>query len=83
MPDEDENEDFEAIPDDQRAGALHIIDDGCDWSAWLVWNMNSRRRISEHQFAQPPAKPKIIFSMIKPKKIANRRNKKKIHKEIK
>lgn len=47
-------EEMEIAHLDERAGASVIVDDGCDWSAWLVWNMNSRRRISEKVFALPP-----------------------------
>lgn len=70
MPDEDEG--FEVVPDDQRAGALHIIDDGCDWTAWLVWNMNSRRRLSEHRFALPPERKQITPLATRKKKIRRR-----------
>lgn len=51
-------------------------DDGCDWTAWLVWNMNQRRRLSERSFVLPPARP--VVTKIKPvkRKVRKTRGKK-------
>jgi len=62
-----------ASPEDAAAGASVIIDDGRDWAAWLVWAMNSRRRISEKVFALPPERPQIVKVSVKPKKKPRRR----------
>lgn len=48
--------------------ALHDYDDGRDWSDWIVWGMNSRRRLSEKAFSVPPARPQVVPASIKPKK---------------
>lgn len=63
MNDDDHINDKEAL-----IRARYVFDDGCEWSAWLVWNMNSRRRISEHRFELPPVRPQIRLPSIKPKK---------------
>ncbi|MEG0869876.1 MAG: hypothetical protein RSG77_22965 [Hafnia sp.] len=70
-------EEMEIAHLDERAGATLIIDDGCDWVAWLVWNMNSRRRISEKVFALPPFRPQVS------KPACVRKNKKSQRKNIK
>lgn len=61
------------MPVNEYASATVIIDDGCDWAAWLVWSMNSRRRLSEKLFALPPARPQVMKVSIKPKKKRPRR----------
>lgn len=55
------------------AGAMEIFDDGRDWSAWLVWSMNSRRRISEGIFSLPPEKQQVVPVSRKPKKKTRRK----------
>ncbi|QHA85732.1 hypothetical protein [Serratia rhizosphaerae] len=52
---------------------LRVYDDGCDWTAWLNWKMNSQRRISEKRFELPPARPQVMPPTLKPKKKARRR----------
>ncbi|CAI1829629.1 MULTISPECIES: hypothetical protein [Serratia] len=47
---------------------LHVYDDGCDWTAWLSWKMNSQRRLSQKQFELPPARPQVMKPALKPKK---------------
>ncbi|WP_368750265.1 hypothetical protein [Klebsiella aerogenes] len=64
--------------DEALVRALHVFDDGRDWSAWLVWNMNSRRRISEHRFELPPARPQIRPPSIIPKKKARKPSRQKV-----
>ncbi|MDY3570231.1 hypothetical protein [Enterobacter hormaechei] len=49
---------------------LHTFDDGCDWTAYLAWLMNSRRRISKKRFELPPARPQIVPSKLIPRKRA-------------
>lgn len=71
---DDNNEDFTEEPlIEEAAGASLIIDDGCDWTAWLVWSMNSRRRLSEHVFVLPPARPQIVPLSAKQKRKPRRR----------
>lgn len=53
---------------DMAAGTLQLIDDGCDWCAWLVWSMNARRRISESLFSLPPMRPLVAKPVAKKKK---------------
>lgn len=60
---------------DALVRALHVCDDGCDWTAWHVWRMRERRRISEHVFTLPPARLFVMPPSIKPKK--KRRQKRK------
>ncbi|MCW4985669.1 MULTISPECIES: hypothetical protein [Enterobacter] len=55
------------------AGTMEIFDDGRDWSAWLVWSMNSRRRISEGVFSRPPEKLQVVPVSRKPKKKTRRK----------
>lgn len=59
--------------DEELVRVLHVVDDGRDWSGWIVWDMNGRRRLSEKRFERPPARPQIVPLSIKPK---NRRRKK-------
>lgn len=59
--------------EDAHTGASQIVDDGRDWAAWLVWSMNSRRRLSEKVFALPPARPQVTRVSNKPKKKTRQR----------
>lgn len=61
--------------DEALIRSLHLCDDGCDWTAWHVWRMGGRRRISEHVFSLPPARRLVMPPSIKPKK--KRRQKRK------
>lgn len=61
--------------DEVRNGSLQVVDDGCDWSAWLVWSMNARRRISESLFALPPAPQQVAKRIVKKKKRMRRSHK--------
>lgn len=71
---EEFEEDFNEEPlTEDAAGTSLIIDDGCDWTAWLVWNMNSRRRLSEHAFALPPARQQVVPLSTKQKRKLRRR----------
>jgi hypothetical protein len=63
--------------DEAIVRALHTCDDGRDWSAWYVWDMNSRRRISEGRFELPPERPQIVPPTTEPRKKAVRRKKRK------
>lgn len=54
--------------DEVRSGSLKVVDDGRDWSAWLVWSMNARRRISECLFSLPPARPLVANPVVKKKR---------------
>lgn len=63
--------------DEELVRILHICDDGCDWTAWHVWEMNSRRRISEGRFELPSERPQIVPQTTKPKKKKVRRKKRK------
>lgn len=62
--------------DDEMIRVLHKVDDGCDWSWWYVWDVNSRRRISEKRFELPPARPQIVPSSIKPKQKRRKKRRK-------
>lgn len=53
---------------DVAAGTLQLIDDGCDWTAWLVWSMNARRRISENLFSLPPLHPQVAKPIARQKR---------------
>ena len=75
-----DDENSGVIPVDERAGATLNTDDGCDWTEWLKWDMNSRRRISEKRFELPPTRPQIVPPSIKPKH--KRRKKRRKAKEI-
>lgn len=61
--------------DEALIRSLHVCDDGCDWTAWHVWRMGERRRISEHVFTRPPVRPRAIAKSIKPKKKRCRKQK--------
>lgn len=58
--------------DEALTRALHICDDGCDWTNWYVWRMGERKRISEHVFTLPPVRPQVIKPTVKPK-VKNKR----------
>ncbi|WP_439413116.1 hypothetical protein [Enterobacter ludwigii] len=66
--------------DEELVRVLHKVDDGRDWSGWIVWSMNSRRRISDKHFELPPARPQKVPPSIKPKQ--KRRKKRCKTKEI-
>ncbi|MBF0032037.1 hypothetical protein HAX39_05465 [Citrobacter freundii] len=53
--------------DEALVRSLLVCDDGCDWTAWHVWRMGERQRISEHVFALPPVRPQVVSPTIKPK----------------
>ena len=61
--------------DEELTRALHICDDGCDWTAWYVWRMNERKRIREAVFSLPPDRRQIVKPTIKPKKKRRQRRK--------
>lgn len=63
--------------DEELIRILHTCDDGRDWSAWYVWEMNARRRISEGRLELPPERPQIVPPTIKLKKKKARRKKRK------
>lgn len=65
--------------DEALIRALHVCDDGRDWTARIVWMMGDRKRISEHTHSLPPALPQIVKPTIEPKK--KRRTKKRKIKE--
>ncbi len=52
--------------------SMHI-DDGCDWTAWLIWLMNSKRRMRDGVTESPPARPQVAAVKIEPKKKPRRR----------
>lgn len=54
--------------DEVRCGSQKVVDDGRDWSAWLVWNMNFHRRISEGLFVLPPERPQVAKPVVEKKK---------------
>lgn len=54
--------------DEALIRSLHVCDDGCDWTAWHVWRMGERRRISEHVFTRPPVRQRALPQSIKSKK---------------
>lgn len=66
-------EKVELSADEELIRVFHHVDDGCDWSAWHIWYMGNRRRISERRFELPPARPQIMPSSIKPKRRKKRR----------
>lgn len=57
-------EDFDDA-EDLGAGATIVIDDGRNWTAWHVWNMRSRYRMSRGMFEHPPARPLVSRPIIK------------------
>lgn len=65
--------------DEALVRSLLVCDDGRDWTAWHVWRMGERQRISEHTFSLPPDGPQIVKPTIEPKK--KRRTKKRKIKE--
>ncbi|EOC9629676.1 hypothetical protein [Enterobacter ludwigii] len=73
-------EEIEVSADEELVRILHRVDDGRDWSGWIVWSMNSRRRISDKRFELPPARPQIVKPSINPKQ--KRRKKRRKAKEI-
>lgn len=54
--------------DEVRSGSLKVVDDGRDWSAWLVWSMSFHRRISEGKFVLPPDRPQVAIPVVEKKK---------------
>lgn len=70
MPDE-----MECTEDEMCAGATVTLDDGCDWTAWHVWNMRSRFRMRKGIFEHPPARPQIVKVAVKQKRKPRKRRK--------
>lgn len=62
-------------------GALHIYDDGRDYTARLVWQMGERKRISEGTFSLPPPCPQVVPPKISPKKKPAARRRRKVKPE--
>lgn len=62
--------------DEALVRALHVCDDGRDWTAWFVWRMGQRRRISEGVFTLPPVRPQVAPASIKPKATPRKRKRK-------
>lgn len=44
------------------------VDDGCDWTAWIIWNMRSNCRISNGVHQLPPERPQVMAPKITPMK---------------
>lgn len=63
--------DTDLLPAGQIRSKVGYADDGRDWTAWLVWNMNQRRRLSERRFVLPPARP--VVTKLQPVKPARRK----------
>lgn len=49
------------------------IDDGCDWTAYLVWKSKTNYRRSVGINSQPPARPQVAPVKIEPKKKSRKR----------
>lgn len=51
---------------DELVRTIVRIDDGCDWTAWIIWSMRSNYRISNGIHQQPPARPQVAAVKITP-----------------
>ncbi|WP_324030006.1 hypothetical protein GC087_06565 [Pantoea sp. JZ2] len=58
---------------DDLVKASFTIDDGRDWSKWLVWDMRKNYRRSSGQREPEPARPQVAQVRIEPKKKARKR----------
>lgn len=58
---------------DELVKASFTIDDGRDWSKWLVWDMRKNYRRSSGQREPEPARPQVAQVRIEPKKKARKR----------
>ncbi|MBK5072193.1 hypothetical protein I2492_04080 [Budviciaceae bacterium CWB-B4] len=73
-----ETDDCELIDiDDVLVRTSLIVDDGCDWTPWLVWKMNTRRRMRNGIHELSPDRPKVseikLTPIKKPKKKRQRK----------
>lgn len=59
------DDEYDDTPPELQAGATLIIDDGRDWTAWHVWDMRSRLRVSKGVNERPPARPLVSKPIIK------------------
>ena len=58
------------------------IDDGCDYTKRLVWQMNARRSMRNGSSVPMPATPKVAASKIEPKKKSRKRGYRVVQKAI-
>ncbi|MDE8556079.1 hypothetical protein [Pantoea vagans] len=49
------------------------IDDGRDWSGWIVWDMRKNYRRSSGKYEPEPARPQVAPIKIEPKKKPRKR----------
>lgn len=61
--------------------SLHI-DDGCDWTSWLVWDAKKNYRRSAGINEPPPARPQVSKVTIKPKSKPRKRGLRVVEKAI-
>lgn len=45
-------------------GSLAYADDGRDWTAWLVWAMRARNRLSVCSFEPAPGRPQVSAPVV-------------------
>lgn len=72
MIDVETNESGMVDIDDVLVRGSMIVDDGCDWTAYHVWAMNTRRRMSGGIYEVPPDRPKVSEVKLVPIKKAKR-----------
>lgn len=60
------------IKDEQVKVTVHV-DDGRDWTNWLVWNSKTNYRRSNGINEPPPARPQVSPVRIMPKKKPRKR----------
>ncbi|MGL4726147.1 MAG: hypothetical protein ACRCWW_16840 [Scandinavium sp.] len=53
------------------------VDDGCDWTAWIIWNMRKNYFIHNRISLRPPARPQVA----KPRFEAKKKPRKRAHRE--
>lgn len=69
-------------PSDEMAGALFFVDDGCDWAAWIIWNMRKMARIRTGKYEPEPARPQIAPVKLTPKKKPTKKRRHQVEEEI-
>lgn len=58
---------------DELVKASFTIDDGRDWTKWLVWDTRSNYRRSTGKREPEPARPQVAQVRIEPKKKTRKR----------
>jgi hypothetical protein len=66
---------------DELVRSTVTVDDGCDWTAWIIWSMRSNYRASNGIHQLPPERPQVIAPTITPVKKPKKARRQKVKEE--